>query len=749
VSVRRIRPALALGAAALLALAALAGCGSGKYTGVLPANQRPEIELTQVPASTTEPYFYAYEVRWAGFDSDGGVDHYLYCVDPPVTAESDTPWVSTTANRQTFYFRSEHVDSAGALTGRGWHTLVVKAVDNGGLASAPATRSFSSFTIAPTVQFVSPQPNHLFTPKFGPSFRLVWKGDDPDGRGSRRPVKYKYKVFDSEDQELDFITILLKPDTLRTRYGPSFSTWDSVGGDTTQVDLHDLRPGVKVAVIVAFDEAGAFSPVFTVDVNLFVFQVTYEFLGPTLTVFNETFYYKYPGPTFSLNPADFVTVDQAADQPLSFKWSGTTNNSGTYVAGYRWRVDGDIADETPRANESTDIGHWSRWSALTTGCSIAPISPPPGQYAEPHFFYLEAKDSEGRLSLAVVNFTVVRPRFDRDLLIVDDTRLKIDTRLSTGAYARPSGAWPTAAELDTFFFAAGGKPWREYPAGTVSPPGAFLGYDYDTIATRFQPGGTLSLGDLGRYRHILWYVDYKSSTNVNPIDYARDPMPLLHGVSFPGKSNPLAIWIEQGGKAWLFGGGIASCLQREWEKTGSNALVYSSADGELAPGRFMYDLAHWRSEVSNGSSGQAVWSTAGAQPWPGMPDYSSLPSRLREKSAATDPFAVYAPNRTNQGEFYQVTYAAEAITKANTIVQDADPDPNTLDMRAVLDTLYASSGGSLGSGRPVMTLYHGGENAPLVFSGFPVWYFQRAQSIAMVDWVLQKLWGLPRRPVAR
>lgn len=747
--VSRPRALLVAGAAALIALAALAGCGKGKYEGLLPANQRPELELTQVPSSTTEPYFYAYEVRWAGFDSDGWIDHYLYCVDPPTVAGSDTPWVATTANRQLFTFRSEHVDSAAALTGRGFHTLVLKAVDNGGLASAPATRSFSSFTIAPTVQFTSPQPNHLFTPKFGPSFRLTWKGDDPDGRASRKPIKYKYKVFDYDNQEMDFLTILLRPDTLRTHYGPYFSTWDSVGGDTTQVDLHDLQPGVKVAVVVAFDEAGAFSPVFAMDINMFVFQVTYEFLGVQLTVFNETFYYKYPKAMFSLDPADFVVVDQAADQPAGFKWSGTTNNSGTFVAGYRWRVDGDIADETQRTNESTDITHWSRWSALTTGCSLPPFSPPAGQYSEPHFFYLEAKDSEGRISLAVVNFTVVRPRFDRDLLIVDDTRLKLDSRLSTGAYAKPSGAWPTAAELDTFFFAAGNVPWREYPAGTVSPPGVFAGYDYDTMATRYRPGGLVSLTDLGHYRHVLWYVDYKSSTNVNPIDYDRDPMPLLHGVSFPGKSNPLAIWIKQGGRAWVFGGGVASCTQREWEKTGTNALVYSSADTELVAGRFMFDLAHWRSEITDGTSGQARWSTAGTIPWAGQPDYSTLPPIMKEKTAATDPFAQYAPNRANQGEFYQAVYSVEALTKANTIVQDDDPDPNALRMVPTLDTLYATTGGSVGSGKPVMTLYHGGENQQFLFSGFPLWYFQRQHVIAMTDWVLQTLWGMPRRPVPR
>ncbi|MEY4375340.1 MAG: hypothetical protein RL760_1507, partial [Candidatus Eisenbacteria bacterium] len=45
--------------------------------------------------------------------------------------------------------------------------------------------------------------------------------------------------------------------------------------------------------------------------------------------------------------------------------------------------------------------------------------------------------------------------------------------------------------------------------------------------------------------------------------------------------------------------------------------------------------------------------------------------------------------------------------------------------------------------------YHGREGPPFVFSGFPIWYFQRAQAISLLDFVLQRIWGLSRRPVTR
>lgn len=750
---RRWRAAVAvagLATATLAALLALAGCGKKLYQGVLPANQRPEVELTQVPASPSQDYFYAYEIRWAGYDPDGSVSHYLYCIDPPSAADADTPWVSTTANREVFEFRSDSVGTPSQQVGRGYHTFVLKAVDDGGMMSAPVYRSFNSFTLTPTVKITSPVvADTRFIPKFGPAFRLAWTGDDPDGRSSRKPVKYKYKLFEASEAGLQPLDIMLRPDTLLRLYAPGFASWDSVGGDTTQVNLDNLTEGSKLLVVVAFDEAGAYSPVFKLYDNMMPFEVSYKGLGTVLTVYNEIFYYQYPGPLFSLEEKDFIVVDLPADRPLTFQWSGVTKSSGTFVSGYRWRLDGDVSDETQRTNESTDIGRWSRWSNFATSCVLPPISPPPGQYAQTHFFYLEARDSEGRLSLAVVKFTAVRPQFDRDLLIVDDTRLKLDTRLTSGAYARPSGAWPTAAELDTFFFAVGNRPWREYPAGIVSPVGVFQGYDFDTLATRYRPAGLVSLADLGHYRNIVWYVDYKSSTNTNTVDYVRDPMPFLHHASYPGRVNPLTVWVGQGGKLWMFGGGTASCLQREYERGGTNGLVYAAADSELVPGRFLYDFVHWRSEITNSSLSQARWSTAGAQAWPGMPDYSSLPANLREKTTTTDPISVYGPNRTNASEYYQTVYSGEALTKANSVLYDADPDPNVVNMQPALDTLYVTSGGSVGAGRPIMTLYHGPENQQLVYSGFPLWYFQREQILPIVDWVLQTLWGLPRRPVTR
>lgn len=731
------------------ALLAAWGCGASPYKGVMPANQRPSMELTQAPASTTQPYFYSYEFRWAGYDPDGVVDHYLYCVDPPTRTAVDTPWVSTTANRQTFQFRSETVDSLTALTGHSYHTVVFKAVDNGGMVSAPVARSFNSFTVAPTVVIRNPFPDHRNTPVFGPSFRLSWTGTDPDGRSHLKPVKYKYKVFPEDGLDFDFTTLAINPDSMRRYYAPGFSKWDSLGGDTTSVNLTGLRANQRyIFVVLAFDEAGAYSPVLNFDQNMLYFVVSYVgTLGPTLTVYNESFNYQFAGGSFSLDPQTWIRADLAADQPITFNWSAKTG-SASFVQGFRWRLDGDIGDETPRTDEVTDVHHWSQWSPGTTTCTIPPISPPPGVFVSPHFMYIEARDNEDQTSLAIVAFNAIRPTFDKDLLIVNDTRLAPD-KLVSGVIDRPRGLWPTAAELDTFFYAVGGVPWRAYPAGTTSPPGVFAGYDYDTLSTRFQPGGIFSLGQLGHYKHIIWFVDQNSARYTNPVDFGRDPMPALHAYSFPGFSNPVATWVKQGGRLWMFGGGAAYCMQHEFEKPNSNPSVFAAADSELVGGRFLFDIAHWQSEVTIGVSAQGQKPATPPGAWPGHPDYSKLPDILFQKYPDTDPIAVYAPNRTNQSDYFQSSYAVEGISKPNVIVEDIDPAPGVVKPQSVLDTLYVSAGGIIGLGKPTMTYYHGTRHAPVVYSGFPLWYFQRAQQIQIVDFVMQDLWGKPRRNVPR
>jgi hypothetical protein len=736
----------AAGLALLTVVVWAAACSKQAPLQLLP-NVRPTIEVTQAPTSTTQPFFYSYELRWAGYDIDGHIDHFRYAIDPPDTPGADTAWVKTTENRKSFLFHSDSLSTGADQTAEGFHTIVLEAIDDRGAFSAPVSRSFTSFTIAPTVQIIQPVLNHLFNITFGPSVRMTWVGSDPDGRNTTKPVKYKFKLFLEGAADFDFQEAIVHPDSVRRFYAPQFATWDSCGGDTTTVVFRNLVPNRRyIAVVVAFDEVGAYSPVMNQDVNMMLFDVKFAAsLGPKITIFNDSFSFTQSNGGVNRDPSNFIRTEVAADRPIRFGWSAEAV-AGSFISGYRWQLDGNVGDETPRKDEVTDISHWSQYSAGTAGATLPAIHPP--GVGEEHFFYLEAKDSNGQTSLATVQFTVVRPVFDKDLLVVDDTRLLPDRKIG-GVIDRPRGVWPTAAELDTFFFARGGKPWKNYAAGTLSPTGIFSGYDYDTLGTRFLSGGTLSLQQLSHYRHVIWYTDYKASLNINTPDLTQDPMSELTWLTESGRSNPLATWVTQGGQIWMFGGGCANALQSNFEKK-LPSNVYSSADGELGPGRFMYDVFGWRSEITARSFAQAQKPDHPQTRDPAMPDPSVLPDALFEKTPDTDDINVYAPNRIGTSDFYQISQQGDGITAPNEVTEDIDPDPAVTRPKSVLDTLYESVGGQLGSGRPVMTIMHAGDGSQRhVYCGFQLWYWQRSEQIILLDWVLQKVWGLTRTDVPR
>ena len=131
------------------------------------------------------------------------------------------------------------------------------------------------------------------------------------------------------------------------------------------------------------------------------------------------------------------------------------------------------------------------------------------------------------------------------------------------------------------------------------------------------------------------------------------------------------------------------------------------------------------------------------------PEPPAGPPEIQLKSPATDPFP---PNRAgqSQGVFYQTAFEAEFLSARNEIREDLDPGPHE-NRQSVLDTLYKVTASSLqpdsGPGAlqsVVMTYYHGHDNAPFVVTGFSLWNFRRSDCVALVDLVLQQLWGMTR-----
>jgi hypothetical protein len=205
-------------------------------------------------------------VNWVGYDPDGRVDHYLYTIDPQSLAPGeDTVWTETNENERRLFFQSTErfLERSGRYIGRDHHIFVIKAIDDKGQQGPHVSRAFFSYTVAPEVRITNPHPGAA--PAYvTPAVRINWLGEDPDGVFTAKPVKYKYILL-SASSEFPKDLAYTNPDSLRRYYvshplGP-WAGWDSTSADTTQVQYTNLTPGSEyMFVVVAFDEAGAYSP---------------------------------------------------------------------------------------------------------------------------------------------------------------------------------------------------------------------------------------------------------------------------------------------------------------------------------------------------------------------------------------------------------------------------------------------------------------------------------------------------------
>src|ERR1041385_8160586 len=403
---------------ALIALAfavlGLASC-SHKASGVLNPNQRPSVILTAAPAArdSLTPYFYAYRMDWSGNDPDGRVDHYDYCIDP---APGDSVWIHTSKNEQIVFFRATHPDPVQPgtqPTASDPHVFVIRAIDDHGALSRPVFRAFYSFTIAPTVEIVSPPPSALLAAFVPPSVRIEWTGSDPDGQFTQKPVKYKFKMF----KLLDVQELLAKPDLLRAREAAkNFAGWDSTSADTQFAQFTNLTPGgigsdpasgSYVFVIVAFYEAVAYSPVFSPDSNILKISIGLAAsLGPLIRIFDQYIDFTYLSGGYSTDPLRQIPIEIPSHKALEVNWDAIPP-AGSRIQYFRWMLDGNINDNTPRIDEETDYRHWSRPSPEMPGRTVLSPPTPHGEGFEDgvYLFYLECAVNNGLKSLGILKIT--------------------------------------------------------------------------------------------------------------------------------------------------------------------------------------------------------------------------------------------------------------------------------------------------------------------------------------------------------
>jgi len=131
--------------------------------------------------------------------------------------------------------------------------------------------------------------------------------------------------------------------------------------------------------------------------------------------------------------------------------------------------------------------------------------------------------------------------------------------------------------------------------------------------------------------------------------------------------------------------------------------------------------------------------------------------QLRRRALALgDSLPPTRPLSQTTSYFTSDALASEYLTRPNSILEDADPDPLVTNEISTLDTLYEFRGGQLATNvtgeRPAcMTYYHGMAGPPFVFTGFDLWSWTRGDCAALVDFALQDIWGMQRSaaPAAR
>lgn len=759
------RRALRAMACALILPGSVTGCSRSPLSMAGP-NTPPVLEIVDARAPSAGAD--AIRVRWSARDPDGRLASIRWTTGPMQGERSPEARVAGVE-------RECLVPALGgnALRARGEKPepglLTLWAVDDRGAASEPAKLAYFAQNVAPTVVLTSPVPSQFFTIQIGPSVCVSWAGNDPDGVFTQRPVKYKYTLL-YDGSEFPINVALVDPDSLRRYYAPlNWAGWDSTSSETTFVRFTNLTTNQRyLFVVTAFDELGDYDPVFSLTKNMLYTTVGFpEALGPRMRVQMPGFSHEYVSGGWNDDPSQALHTEIAAGAPLTVQLF-TNAGVGQAFTGLRWVLDPeDPTDETPRSGPN-DLSHWSEWSvapAIDLG-----VQGNASFKRQVHRLYFQARSGFGGcngpeddfVSKGLLEYVVVRATMSREILIVDDTRLLVDRVGTGGCIATYTGAWPSATELDTFLYARGGVPWRctvNPSTGVLSSPGLFAGFAFDTLGTRglksglaqADPGGPLQqmgsvpLSKLADYRHVIWLSERNGALNNDPFDSPLNPMNTLKHWSQTRQHGVLSAYARMGGKLWLVGLTATSAslpFDRPNNNTGSVLRLSSSPlFNELAEGRLPFDAAHVRSEVLSAQGAQVARALGRFESEPGI--YGSLPAILDNRSTTFDPLP---PTRTVTSQFNVSVRQVEGISVANSILEDVDPDPGVVNEQSVMDTLYNALGSSVPAPMPSMVVYHGSENGQVVWTGFDIWSFKRADCAALVNFVLRDLWGLTPSP---
>jgi len=516
--------------------------------GELKENQAPTVWLSSAPPEGSVES-YTIQMFWGGWDPDGEIQHYEYCItdnvggtfDPQDTTSTDDfdPWNTVYSNDSTFSFSADVLEDTNTtvLTADFTrnHTFFIRAVDRGGLPSRqPAYRSFTAHTLSPKVEISVP--------------RRV--GKNPAQVPGITTFRWKATDYISDllsPQEPDSVSYLLEPiglhnddwnETIAWIRGlsvdaPEWGEWKWYQAPEDSGKFWTTPPkdiGGYMFAIRALDEAGAITPVFDEKKNMRRIGVSAKTTGPILRVRNQ-----YLGSVQTAVCNHPLTIlDLPAGIPIEFSWTADASSYGGTEAGYRYGWDiTDLNDPEQWEVDFTPFAPYGEGEVASARSKFRQF------FFGTHIFTIEVLDNSGFCSRIEVKINIIQFTMTKAVLIVDDYE---ETR-DAGWLAIGKGIEPSDFEHDAF--------WLDM----VSEIEGF-NVDDDMYDVADNSGLGVPLTTLAEYKSIIWsargHVDMQEDyPHLQDLIKFRPKT----GAIVSGKQQPnlLALFMAAGGHVLISG----------------------------------------------------------------------------------------------------------------------------------------------------------------------------------------------------
>jgi hypothetical protein len=537
---------------ALIGLPLIGGCGDS-ITGNEVPNTAPETLLTAAPPQAS-PTGTVVNFYWDGFDPDGKITGFEWrisnngtdgVVDPVDTLSTTLPWQFTEILDSTFAvsadipgFSDDVADSVSPKAVRSWqsHTFFIRAIDDRGARDpSPASASFTSTTLAPTVTITLPssvQPNTCATAP--PALAFAWRAKDPDIESQEpQAVRYLLKRYGAAGE-----ACMLQRDFESGAFpieadDPGWSDWIPYDAalDSGRVIRYSPRPASDVGssyvfAVQARDHAGAVTPLFEWGRNVRHVKITNS-RAPLITVTERI-----------LGTEEFIKLSGskrftlASSQEIRFEWSASAEAYGNLVEAYRYGFNLIDPDDPDDPGWSVPWGNGPSWKRA------APRTLNPGS---PNFV-VQAIDTSNQMSRATYFFQIVevaRRSEQRRLLIVDDTPKEILVPSSQAIDRNWDVAWRRLIKgVGVFGFQVGDMIDAEESPERVS---FALLNDYRGVIWHLGPGQSYFRTKLTSFTDRPWFVAGENNFNWLEV-YQRDVGNLL----FTGSGAMTASVFNQG-----------------------------------------------------------------------------------------------------------------------------------------------------------------------------------------------------------